>query len=45
MNPDAIKGKEIFYSTDNLGILEGFSDVADAPAEIEDAYESEGGAA
>jgi hypothetical protein len=39
VNQAAIAGKEIFFSTDDLGVLEGFTSTDDAPPEMARIYE------
>ena len=43
VNQEAIRGKVIFYSTDELGILLGFTSTDDAPPEMTELYETAGG--
>lgn len=40
---EVIEGKEIYYTVDGFGILEGFTPVEEAPPEMVRIYEQQGG--
>lgn len=41
INNEAIKGKEIYYSIGDFGILEGFTPVEEASSELEEMYKNQ----
>lgn len=41
VNQEAIVGQEIYYSVDELGILDGFTPVEDAPPELKKVFEQD----